>query len=96
MCIVTACEILVLNGLHEAMKLGMNLKITVQSLLERSAAVFISQETQQGRQVSALLFLFNAVDDYITQTHLKLALPFCKAMWVVTQVLIGRYLPLLI
>lgn len=55
-----------LNGLHEAMRLGMNLKITVQSLLECSVAVFIAQETQQGRQVSALLFLFNAVDDYIT------------------------------
>lgn len=66
MCIVIACEILVLNGLHEAMRLGMNLKITVQSLLECSVAVFIAQETQQGRQVSALLFLFNAVDDYIT------------------------------
>lgn len=67
MCIVIAWEILAPNGLHEAIRLGMNLKITIQiCLLERSAAVFIAQERQQGRQVSALLFLFNAVDDYIT------------------------------
>ncbi|KAK4820044.1 hypothetical protein QYF61_017857 [Mycteria americana] len=30
-CIVIACEILVLNGLHEAMRLGMNSKITAQN-----------------------------------------------------------------
>ena len=74
MCIVIACEILVLNGRHEATRLGVNLKITVQSLLEHSATVFIAQE----RQESALLFLFK-------KNHLKLPAPFCKVMWVVVQ-----------
>lgn len=30
-CIVIACNILVLNALHEAMRLGMNLEITIQT-----------------------------------------------------------------
>lgn len=55
-----------LNGLHEAMRLGMNFKISVTSSWEHSAAVFIAQEGQKSSEVSVLLFLLNAVDDHVS------------------------------
>jgi len=42
-CIVIACELLVLNGWHEAMRLGVNLKITVQTdIISLTYGVFLS------------------------------------------------------